>query len=90
VLVSEHNRLDNGRYYDVESSSSFAFEQRTGKASDVKSYLLESKQADLVYVPVFFLSFLFHSSSSSICQLWMWMWMWMWMWTRGSECACKC
>jgi capping protein alpha len=48
VLVSEHNRLDDGRYYDVESSSSFAFEQRTGKASGVQSYVLEGKNVDLV------------------------------------------
>jgi hypothetical protein len=26
VIVSSHNSLGNGRYYDVESSSSFAFD----------------------------------------------------------------
>jgi capping protein alpha len=50
VLVSEHNRLGDGRYYDVESSSSFAFDHTTQKASGVQSYVLESNHEDLVYV----------------------------------------
>jgi hypothetical protein len=29
VIVSSHNSLGNGRYYDVESSSSFAFDHTT-------------------------------------------------------------
>jgi capping protein (actin filament) muscle Z-line, alpha len=29
VLVSKYNALDDGRYYDVESSSSFAFDHTT-------------------------------------------------------------
>jgi capping protein (actin filament) muscle Z-line, alpha len=52
VLVSEHNRLGDGRYYDVESSSSFIFDHATQKASGVQSYVLESNQEDLVYVRV--------------------------------------
>lgn len=50
VLVSSHNSLGDGRYYDVESSSSFAFDHATQKASDAQSYALESKHTDLVYV----------------------------------------
>jgi hypothetical protein len=29
VIVSSHNSLGDGRYYDVESSSSFAFDHST-------------------------------------------------------------
>ncbi|KAK1251936.1 hypothetical protein MKX07_007415 [Trichoderma sp. CBMAI-0711] len=42
VLISPHNSLGGGRYYDVESSSSFE------KASAVQSYVLEGAQTDLV------------------------------------------
>jgi hypothetical protein len=49
VLVSPYNSLGDGRYYDVESQSSFAFEHATGKASAVQSYVLESTHDDLVY-----------------------------------------
>ncbi|KAH6713733.1 F-actin-capping protein-like protein subunit alpha-2 [Leptodontidium sp. MPI-SDFR-AT-0119] len=48
VIVSSHNSLGDGRYYDVESSSSFAFDHSTQKASAVQSYALESSQSDLV------------------------------------------
>ncbi|KAK1832392.1 F-actin capping protein alpha subunit-domain-containing protein [Podospora conica] len=48
VIVSEHSALDDGRYFDVESSSSFAFDHATQKASAVQSYVLEGPQADLV------------------------------------------
>ncbi|KAH6679810.1 putative F-actin-capping protein [Halenospora varia] len=48
VIVSSHNSLGDGRYYDVESSSSFTFDHSTQKASGVQSYVLESSQADLV------------------------------------------
>ncbi|KAK5995034.1 F-actin-capping protein subunit alpha [Cladobotryum mycophilum] len=41
VLISSHNSLGGGRYYDVESSSSFE------KASAVQSHALEGSQADL-------------------------------------------
>lgn len=50
VIVSAHNSLGDGRYYDVENSSSFEFDHVTSKASDVQSYSLESKNLDLVYV----------------------------------------
>ncbi|KAJ4158577.1 uncharacterized protein LMH87_009096 [Akanthomyces muscarius] len=47
VLVSEHNSLGDGRYYDVESSSSFEFDHATQKASAVQSHTIEGAQADL-------------------------------------------
>ena len=49
VVVSSHGSLGDGRYYDVESSSSFAFDHITHKASEVQSHVLEGAQADLVY-----------------------------------------
>ncbi|KAM4062953.1 f-actin capping protein alpha subunit [Hirsutella rhossiliensis] len=48
VLISSHNSLGDGRYYDVESSSSFAFDHKTQKPSAVQSHVLEGPQADLV------------------------------------------
>ncbi|RDL37188.1 Subunits of heterodimeric actin filament capping protein Capz [Venustampulla echinocandica] len=48
VIVSSHNSLGDGSYYDVESSSSFVFDHRTQKASAVQSYVLESSHIDLV------------------------------------------
>ncbi|CAG8956508.1 hypothetical protein HYFRA_00003895 [Hymenoscyphus fraxineus] len=48
VIVSSHNSLGDGRYYDVESSSSFAFDHATQKASAVQSHVLESSQLDLI------------------------------------------
>lgn len=50
VIVSSHNSLGDGRYYNVENSSSFEFDHVTQKASDVQSHSLESKNLDLVYV----------------------------------------
>lgn len=48
VLISQYNALDNGRYYDVDSQSSFAFDHVTQKASDVRSHVLESQHKDLI------------------------------------------
>ncbi|PSS22253.1 hypothetical protein M430DRAFT_137310 [Amorphotheca resinae ATCC 22711] len=48
VIVSSYNSLGDGRYYDVESSSSFAFNHSTQKASAVQSHVLESSHSDLV------------------------------------------
>ncbi|KAI0113169.1 putative F-actin-capping protein [Daldinia grandis] len=48
VIISSHSSLGDGRYYDVESSSSFTFDHVTQKASNVQSYVLEGPQADLV------------------------------------------
>lgn len=49
VIISSHSSLGDGRYFDVESSSSFSFDHATQKASGVQSYALEGAQADLVY-----------------------------------------
>ena len=49
VLVSPFNSLGDGRYYDTQSQSSFAFDHTTGQASAVQSYVLESNHEDLVY-----------------------------------------
>jgi F-actin-capping protein subunit alpha len=46
--VSSHNFLGDGRYYDVESSTSFVFDHATGKASDSRSHALESKNSELM------------------------------------------
>jgi len=48
VLVSSHNSLGNGRYYDSESQSSFSFDHSTQKASAVQSHVVESRHADLL------------------------------------------
>ncbi|KAL7622089.1 F-actin-capping protein subunit alpha [Parahypoxylon ruwenzoriense] len=48
VIVSSHSSLGNGRYYDVESASSFSFDHATQKASAVQSHVLEGPLADLV------------------------------------------
>jgi len=48
VIVSSYNSLGDGRYFDVESSSSFAFDHSTQRASGVQSHVLESSQSDLV------------------------------------------
>ncbi|KAH8816140.1 F-actin-capping protein-like protein subunit alpha-2 [Xylogone sp. PMI_703] len=48
VIVSSYNSLGDGRYYDVESSSSFEFDHATQKASAAQSYVLESGHSDLV------------------------------------------
>jgi capping protein alpha len=50
VLVSQYNSLGDGRYYDVETQSSFDFDHATGKASAVQSYVMETQHDDLVYV----------------------------------------
>lgn len=52
VIVSSHNSLGDGRYYDVESSTSFEFDHATQKASGAQSHSLESAHSDLVYVSV--------------------------------------
>jgi len=48
VIVSTHSSLGAGRYFDVESSSSFEFDHTTRKASAVQSHVLEGPQTDLV------------------------------------------
>lgn len=51
VLVSQYNSLGDGRYYDIDTQSSFDFDHATGKASAVQSYVVESAQEELLYVP---------------------------------------
>ncbi|KAI5778185.1 F-actin-capping protein-like protein subunit alpha-1 [Geopyxis carbonaria] len=46
VIVSEFNELSNGRFFDVESQSSWVFDHTSQKASDVQSYACESQNAD--------------------------------------------
>lgn len=46
--MSEYNILEDGRFFDTGSSSSFEFDHTTQKASNVQSYSLDSKNADLV------------------------------------------
>lgn len=50
VLVSAYNSLGDGRYYDVDTQSSFDFDHATGKASAVQSHVVETRHDDLVYV----------------------------------------
>lgn len=51
VIVSSYNSLGDGRYYDTENQTSFAYEHAglSGAASDVRSYTVESNNEDLVY-----------------------------------------
>lgn len=49
VIISSYSSLGDGRYFDVESSTSFSFDHTTQKASNAQSYVLEGAQADLVY-----------------------------------------
>lgn len=48
VIISSYSKLPDGRYYDVESNSSFDFNHTTQKATSPQSYVLEGPQADLV------------------------------------------
>ncbi|KAF2745249.1 F-actin-capping protein-like protein subunit alpha-1 [Sporormia fimetaria CBS 119925] len=48
VLVSEHNTLGDGRYYDSISQTSFEFDHSKQTASAVQSYVPESGHADLI------------------------------------------
>ncbi|TKA79267.1 F-actin-capping protein subunit alpha [Cryomyces minteri] len=48
VVISSHNSLGDGRYYDVESQRSFAFDHTTQRASAVQSHVLESQHSDLI------------------------------------------
>lgn len=47
VIVSADSALGDGRYYDPESATSFAFDYATQKASTAQSHVLEGPQADL-------------------------------------------
>ncbi|EYE92078.1 F-actin-capping protein subunit alpha [Aspergillus ruber CBS 135680] len=48
VIVSEFNKLEGNRYFDVESQTSFEVDHVTQEASDAQSYVLESQNADLI------------------------------------------
>ncbi|KAF6813827.1 2-oxoisovalerate dehydrogenase e1 beta subunit [Colletotrichum sojae] len=48
VIISSHNSLGGGQYFDVESSTSFTFDHTTQKASNAQSYVLDSSNADLI------------------------------------------
>jgi len=48
AVISEYNSLGDGRFFDVGSQSSFAFDHATQKASDVRSYSLESQNSHLI------------------------------------------
>ncbi|KAL6714449.1 hypothetical protein ACLMJK_007873 [Lecanora helva] len=48
ILVSSFNALEDGRYYDVESQSSFAFDHITQKASDVQPHSIDSEHSALI------------------------------------------
>ncbi|KAI5291924.1 F-actin-capping protein subunit alpha, partial [Ascosphaera acerosa] len=47
VLVTEFNRLGDGRYYDAQSQTSFEFDHVSGRASSSQSYVLDSENLDL-------------------------------------------
>ncbi|KAG2417500.1 hypothetical protein HFD88_008719 [Aspergillus terreus] len=48
VLVSEFNKLEDNRYFDPESQTSFEVDHVTQEASGAQSYVLESQNADLI------------------------------------------
>ncbi|KAL8771869.1 MAG: hypothetical protein Q9209_002807 [Squamulea sp. 1 TL-2023] len=48
ALISPYNSLEDGRYYDVESQTSFAFDHQTQKASDPQPYTLNSQHSSLI------------------------------------------
>ena len=50
VIVSSHNLLPNGRYYDPETETSFAFDHITQKASSVQSYTHATPHTELMYL----------------------------------------
>lgn len=47
--MSKYNELSDGKYFDVESQSSFEYDHVKQKASSVQSYVLESNNSDLMY-----------------------------------------
>lgn len=48
VLISEFNCLPDGRFFDVESSSSWSYDHAKQKPSSVQPYTLESENAGLI------------------------------------------
>ncbi|KAI4263256.1 MAG: hypothetical protein L6R42_001596 [Xanthoria sp. 1 TBL-2021] len=48
VLISLYNSLGDGKYYDVETRKSFAFDHQSQKASDVQPYNADSEHSNLI------------------------------------------
>ncbi|KKA30048.1 hypothetical protein TD95_001522 [Thielaviopsis punctulata] len=48
VVISAHNSLEDGRYFDVESSISFDFDHAKQQASNVQSHVVESQNIDMI------------------------------------------
>ncbi|KAF3164956.1 F-actin-capping protein subunit alpha [Orbilia oligospora] len=48
VIVSSYNDLGGGRFFDSESSSSFAYNHSTQKASEVQSHPIEGEHAGTI------------------------------------------
>ncbi|KAF1976856.1 F-actin-capping protein-like protein subunit alpha-1 [Bimuria novae-zelandiae CBS 107.79] len=48
VIVSAYNSLGDGRYYDTESATSFAYDHTAGVGSDARSYTVESENKELL------------------------------------------
>ncbi|KAB8070931.1 F-actin-capping protein subunit alpha [Aspergillus leporis] len=48
VIISEFNKLEGNRYFDVESQTSFEVDHVTQEASAAQSYVLESQNAELI------------------------------------------
>ncbi|KAF3492379.1 F-actin-capping protein subunit alpha [Arthroderma uncinatum] len=48
VIVSAYNKLEDGRYFDVESQTSFEFDHVSQTASAPRSYTLESQNSELI------------------------------------------
>ena len=50
VIVSPYNRLEDGRYFDVEGKTSWEFDHVTQKAAGMQSYVAESEHDDVMCV----------------------------------------
>lgn len=48
VLISEHNSLGDGRYFDTASKTSFEVDHASQKASGAQQHPLDSQHADLI------------------------------------------
>ncbi|KZZ87352.1 F-actin-capping protein subunit alpha [Ascosphaera apis ARSEF 7405] len=48
VIVSAFNKLEDGRYYDAQSQTSFEFDHITQKASSPQTYVLESENLEFI------------------------------------------
>ncbi|KAI5307766.1 F-actin-capping protein subunit alpha [Ascosphaera atra] len=48
VIVSAFNKLEDGRYYDAQSQTSFEYDHITQKASSPQSHVLESENLEFI------------------------------------------